>query len=141
MAVGSKQLAEAQDPEVAQKLFLAEVPAAGTDIRAIRYGRARLLLASGGSSSFGVSGSPSHTTEQWFPEFDTARALGAPVSAVVKLANDVHQRDFAAGTVIVNPTAAIQTVTLDGTYSGSGLSQVSTVTMAPTTGLVLLRDR
>ena len=140
-AAWPKQLAEAQDSEVAQKLFLAELPASGTDLRAVRYGLASLLLAAGGSSSFGVSGSPSHTTEQWFPEFDTARSLGAPTSAIIKLAGDVRRRDFAAGTVLVNPTTATQEVALDGTYSGSGLSQVSQVTMPPTTGLVLLRDR
>ena len=140
-AAWAKQIAEAEDAEEAQKLFLAEVPASATDVQAVRYGLASFLLVAGGSSSFGVSGSPSHTTEQWFPEFDTARALGAPVSAVATLANQVRRRDFAAGTVLVNPTTATQTVTLDGTYSGSGLSGVGQVTMPPTTGLVLLRDR
>jgi hypothetical protein len=139
-AAWPKQLTEAQDSEAAQKLFLAEVPAASTDVRAIRYGLASLLLAAGGSSSFGVSGSPSHTTEQWFPEFDTARSLGSPATGIVTLPNLVRQRDFTAGTVLVNPTASTQSVSLDGPYSGSGLSHVSAVTMAPTTGLVLLRD-
>lgn len=140
-AAWPKQIAEVQDSEVAQKLFLAEMPATSTDLRAVRYGLASLLLAAGGSSSFSVSGSPSHTTEQWFREFDTARGLGAPTSADTKLPGDLHQRDFAGGTVLVNPTTATQTVTLDGTYSGSGLTRVSTVTMAPTTGLVLLADQ
>ena len=139
-AAWPKQLAVAQDHEAAGKLFLAELPAAGSDTQAIRYGLASLLLVAGGRSSFDVSGSPSHTTEQWFPEFDTARALGAPAGAYATLASGVRRRDFASGVVLANPTTSEQTVALGGSYSGSGLSGVSSVTLGPTSGLVLLKD-
>jgi hypothetical protein len=116
------------------------VPAPASDTEAVRYGLASLLLAAGGESSFDISGDPPHTTEQWFPEFDTARSLGAPAGAVVTLPNGVRRRDFVNGTVLVNPTTSTETVKLDGTYSGSGLRDVDAVTMARTSGLVLLRD-
>jgi hypothetical protein len=138
-AAWPKQLAEAQDAEAAGKLFLAELPADSSDIQAVRYGLASLLLVANGMSSYGVSGNPSHTTEQWFPEFDTARRLGAPSDSFRKLANGVHRRDFANGAVLANPTTSTQTVSLGGSYSGSGFTGVSSVTMAPTSGSVLLR--
>jgi hypothetical protein len=71
-AAWPKQLAEAQDAEAAGKLFLAELPADSSDHQAIRYGLASLLLVANGQSSYGVSGNPSHTTEQWFARLDAA---------------------------------------------------------------------
>jgi Hypothetical glycosyl hydrolase family 15 len=139
-AAWPKQLAEAQDAEKAGKLFLAELPAMSSDTQAVRYGLATYLLAAGGMSSFDVSGSPSHTTEQWFTEFDTALQLGPPAGSAARLENGIYRREFAAGTVLVNPTTASQTVDLGGRFSGSGLSGVSNVTLAATTGLVLLKD-
>jgi hypothetical protein len=41
--------------------------------------------------------------------------------------------------VLVNPTTSTQTIGLGGTYSGSGMANVSSVTVAPQSGLVLLR--
>jgi hypothetical protein len=139
-AAWPKQLAEAQDAEQAGKLFLAELPATSSDTRAVRYGLATYLLAAGGMSSYDVSGSPSHTTEQWFAEFDTALQLGPPAGSATRLDSGVYRREFAAGAVLVNPTTASQTVDLGGRFSGSGLSGVSDVTLEATTGLVLLED-
>ena len=56
------------------------------------------------------------------------------------LPNGVYGRDCTAGKVLVNPTTSAQTVSLGGSYSGSGLSSVSTVSIGPTIGLVLLKN-
>ncbi len=62
--------------------------------------------------------------------------------AYTKLSNGAYERQFQNGLVLVNPTAnTIGSVSLGGgTYTGSGLTSVSSVSLAPTTGLILLAD-
>jgi hypothetical protein len=55
---------------------------------------------------------------EWYPEWEIA--LGAPLSAAASVselaASGVYRRDFANGSVLVNPSAAPVTVALGGTY-------------------------
>jgi hypothetical protein len=103
------------------------------------YGLASMLLIAGGESSYSTSTTYT-SNENWFPEFATAQQLGAPSGAYSKLSNGVYERVFANGIVLVNPTAnTIPSFSLGGNYTGSGLTNVNSVSMAPTSGLILLR--
>lgn len=136
------QLQNAEWCEANDKLLLAELPATTSDVAGIRYGLATLLLVAGGHCSFDISASDApggnYTEAFWGPDFDTARALGAPSGAASVLAGGVYRRIFANGIVLANPTTASQTITLGGSFSGCGLMDVSSVTLLATSGLVLL---
>lgn len=125
-----------KDAEAKGKYFLGVAHSANTDQAAARYGWATTLLAADGRSSFALHGD--YTNETWFPEYDYD--LGAPAGVETAESSGVHRRLYANGLVLVNPTAATQTATLNGTYSGSGLVAATTATMAAHTGLVLTRD-
>jgi hypothetical protein len=132
------QLAELKLAESEGKLFIGVTNSANTDEGAAVYGYATELLGGAGHSLFYMGAD--WTNETWFPEYDYA--IGDPLGPESVDANGVHRRVFANGLVLVNPTTSLQTVSLGGgaTYSGSGLTSVSTVTMAPQTGLVLVPD-
>jgi hypothetical protein len=52
----------------------------------------------------------------------------------------VYRRDFANGVVLVNPsTSPAGVVGLGATFSGSGLTDVSSVSLGATSGVILLR--
>jgi hypothetical protein len=131
------QLDELADAEAQGKYYLAEMPADTSDVAGIRYGLATFLLAANGTGSYDVSGTQSYANPIWqSPDFDNARALGSPTGSYT-VANGVYSRSFANGVVLVNPSSSTQTVSLGGSYSGSGLTDVSSVTLAPSTGVVL----
>ncbi len=103
------------------------------------YGLATMMLAANGNTSYSTANGGYGGYEQWYPEYDQAEALGAPLGQASRLANGVWERKFVHGIVLVNPsTNTIGGIALGGTYSGSELANVSTVTMGPTTGLILL---
>ncbi len=105
------------------------------------YGLASMLLVTQGNEGYSTANANYTTSENWFPEYQTAQSLGAATSASTKLANGVNARAFAGGVVLVNPSGSTQTVALGGgTYSGSGLTSVSSATLGPWSGLVLLND-
>jgi hypothetical protein len=130
------QLQELALTQSEHKLFLGVTHSAAGDEQAALYGYATELLAGEGDASFSLAAD--YTNATWFPEYDYA--LGAPTGAYSVTSSGVYQRTFADGLALVNPTGSSQTVTLGGSYSGSGLSHVSTVTMAPQSGLVLMPD-
>jgi hypothetical protein len=103
------------------------------------YGLASMLLIASGNASYSTSNFGN--TESWYPEYATGQQLGAPTGAYTRLANGVYERVFANGIVLVNPTTnAIPSFSLGGgIYSGSQLSNVTSVSMRPTSGLILLR--
>ncbi|HEY1957270.1 MAG TPA: putative glycoside hydrolase [Polyangiaceae bacterium] len=97
---------------------------------------------------------------EWYPEWGAD--LGAPTTPATTdvsalLTNNVYRRDFAKGSVLVNPTASSVTVALGGTYqevtpSGGGavdasgnppgtltMTAVTQVTLAPTTAAIVLK--
>ena len=47
---------------------------------------------------------------------------------------------FQSGLVVVNPTLSKATVKFDAAYSGSGLNRATEATLAPHSGLVLVRS-
>jgi hypothetical protein len=114
------------------KLFLGVTHSAASDEQAAVYGYATELLAGGGTASFSMA--QDYTNATWFPEY--GYQIGQPTGSYSQT-QGVYERAFTNGLALVNPTGSTQRVNLGGTYSGSGLSNVSTVTMAPQTGLVL----
>jgi hypothetical protein len=104
------------------------------------YGLASLLLVAGGRSSYMTSNAGYTSQEDWYPEYDTASQLGAPVGPYARLTNGVYERVFAHGIVLVNPTAqGVPAFSLGGhVYSGSGLTSVRSLAMGPMSGEILL---
>jgi Hypothetical glycosyl hydrolase family 15 len=130
------QLQELALAESEGKLFLGITHSTNTDESAATYGYATELLAGNGHPTFYMGADCSGET--WFPEY--AYAIGDPSGPYTVDANGVYRRSFSQGLALVNPTTSTQTVSLGGTYSGSGVTSVSSVTMAPQTGLVLTLD-
>jgi hypothetical protein len=106
------------------------------------FGLAAMLLAASGRASYSTSNTDYGADENWFPEYATAQGLGSPTGTYAILPNGVYERSFANGLVVVNPTeASIASFSLGGgSYSGSGLTAVQSVSMAPTSALILLKD-
>ncbi len=103
------------------------------------YGLATMLLAANGNTSYSTANGNYAGYEQWYPEYDQAALLGAALGGAVKDPNGIYERRFVHGVVLVNPSMnTVGGIALGGTYSGSQLTNVSTVTMGPTAGLILL---
>jgi Hypothetical glycosyl hydrolase family 15 len=114
------------------KLFLTGTPADGPgDVRSMRYGRASFLLGwNGGAAGFGGG--------NWHPEWTIE--IGRPTGPRYQVGS-AWRRDYTEGTAIANISpSASQTVALGASYLQSDGSAVTSVTLAPLTGIVL-RDR
>jgi hypothetical protein len=104
-----------------------------------RYGLASMLLVAGGKNLY--SASTGYTHEVWWPEYTTTNALGRPLGRYRVLRNGIYRRDYTNGVVLVNPHAkGTRVVRLGATYRGSGLGSIRSVTLKPTTGVVLTRS-
>jgi hypothetical protein len=130
----TRQLAELQETQRQGKVFLAVTHSSADDEAAALFGWASVLLGAKGKAAYEMA--ENYADETWFPEYEYD--IGRPLSPESRDTNGVHRRAFANGLILVNPTEATQTVNLDGTYSGSGLTDATSVTMPPHTGLVLL---
>jgi len=130
----TRQLEELQETQRQGKVFLAITHSTANDEAAALFGWASVLLGAQGKAAYEMA--ETYADETWFPEYEYD--IGQPLGAESRDANGVHRRVFTSGLVLVNPTDAAQTVDLDGTYSGSGLTDTTSVTMPPDTGLVLL---
>jgi hypothetical protein len=115
------------------KYFLGFTHGPARDREAARYGYATMLLGSEGTASYAYT--PDYAEEEWFPEYEYD--LGRPTSSEAAVVGGVHRRPFEHGLVLVNPTGYDRTLDLGGAYSGSGLTDATSVTMGPHTGLVL----
>lgn len=106
------------------------------------YGLASMLMVAAGQSTYSTANGCYSSCESWYPEYNTAQQLGAPVGSYAVLSNGAYLRWFQHGVVVVNPTGnTIPTFSLGGgTYTGSGLTSVSSVSLAPTSGYILLDD-
>jgi hypothetical protein len=104
------------------------------------YGLASLMLIANGNSTYSTSNNCYSSCEVWYPEYTTANQLGAPVGSYFQLPNGVYERYYQHGVVVVNPTMnSVPTFSLGGdTYSGSQLTNVTSVSMGPTSGYILL---
>lgn len=116
------------------KIFLGNTTSSNGDQAAARYGWATMLLGAQGKSDFSLS-DDTYVSENWFPEYDYD--IGDPSGAESADSNGVHRRVFSRGIVVVNPTAGQLRSSLGGTYSGSGLTNVSSVSLAPHSAYVL----
>ena len=115
------------------KAFLAVTNSSNGDAAAARYGWASTLLAAQGSADFALH--DDYTYENWFPEYDYD--IGDPTGPESTDSNGIHRRVFTKGIVVVNPTSGGLSASLGGTYSGSGLAGVSSVSLPPHTAYVL----
>jgi hypothetical protein len=115
------------------KVFLAVTHSANGDETAARYGWASTLLEAQGSAEFALH--DDYTYENWFPEYDYD--IGDPTGPESTDSTGIHRRVFSNGIVVVNPTARGLSASLGGVYSGSGLADVSSVSLAPHTAYVL----
>jgi hypothetical protein len=103
-----------------------------------RYGLASMLLVAGGRATYSTSNANYSRDESWYPEYGTAVALGAPYGPYHRRTGGVYERDFAHGIVLVNASlATIPRFSLGASYSGVGLSHVKSVSMAPTSALIM----
>ncbi len=67
------------------------------------YGLATLLLAAEGRSSWDTDSGKYTSPEYWFPQYNTALALGAPLGSYTIQSNGLYVRKFQNGAVVVNP--------------------------------------
>ncbi len=105
------------------------------------YGLASMMLVAQGSSSYSTSNANVTKSELWFPEYALAQSLGAPTSPSTQLPGGVYLRTFANGLVAVNASSSTQNVNLGGgTYSGSLLTNVTSVALAPWSGVILANN-
>ncbi len=82
------------------------------------YGLATLLLAAGGRSSWDTDSGNYLTNEYWFPQYDTALALGGPLGPYSVQANGLYIRTFQNGSVAVNPTTTTISDPVYGNVAG-----------------------
>jgi Hypothetical glycosyl hydrolase family 15 len=129
------QLGELKEAQQQGKVFLAVTHSTASDEAGALYGWASVLLGAEGKAVYEMANE--YADETWFPEYNYD--IGAASGAESRDANGVHRRAFVNGLVLVNPTAAPQTVMFGGTYSGSGLNEAASAIMPPHTGLVLKR--
>ncbi|MBK7191548.1 MAG: ricin-type beta-trefoil lectin domain protein [Myxococcales bacterium] len=118
--------------------------AAGTDVLYFAYGTTRAQceynLASYFLTSSGGDGTTCRYQESpgaWWAGYDVA--LGEPLGARVKLASGVMQREYRGGVALVNqPGSPSVTVTLARPYRTTTGALVSSVTLGPAAGAVLV---
>ncbi|MGI8571041.1 MAG: putative glycoside hydrolase [Solirubrobacteraceae bacterium] len=70
------------------------------------YGLGTVLLAAQGRSSWNTDSGNYTSPEYWFPEYNTALALGAPLGSYTVQSNGLYVRRFQNGGVAVNPTTS-----------------------------------
>src|SRR5581483_4306631 len=133
-----KQVAEIQWSEANGKMLI--VHSHNATEAGNSYGLASLMLVADGHSTYSTSNNCYASCEVFYPEYTTANQLGAPVGSYFQLPNGVYERWYQHGLVVVNPTSnSVPTFSLGGdTYSGSQLTNVTSVSMGPTSGYILL---
>jgi hypothetical protein len=119
----------------AGKIFIGVTYAPADDVRSMRYARASFLLDYNGGSSALIFEPAQGSVDPWNAEWTVD--LGAATGARYQVGS-AWRRNFAGGTVVVNPTAGSSaTVSLGASYLMPDGSPVTTVTLAPTTGVIL----
>lgn len=120
---------------------------APNDYKTMRFGLTSCLMDNGYYAYSNIS--TGYTQVMWFDEFDVK--LGYPVDPVQTAAwkSGVYRRNYAYGTVLVNPTAAAVTVTIEAGYkriagiqdpiTNDGMA-ATTITIAANDGIILLKN-
>jgi endo-alpha-1,4-polygalactosaminidase (GH114 family) len=119
------------------KWFMGITQSSDGDTQAERFGWATMLLGSAGHAIFALQNDANYGVETWFSDYEAP--IGHPLGPASQQPSGVHRRRFSRGLVLVNPTARRLTVRLGGRYTGDGLHSARTATMAPHTGLILVR--
>jgi hypothetical protein len=131
------QVEEIRAAESMGKRFLAVTQAGGGDAQAERYGWATVLMAAKSTNTSYVAATNYNSEPDWLPEYDAH--IGDPTGAATALGNGAYARTFSNGLVVVNPSASDAKVAFGGAYSGSGLTNATSATLAPNTALVLTK--
>jgi hypothetical protein len=105
------------------------------------FGIASMLLSAAGRTSYSTSNANYTSYEQFYPDYDAAARLGAPLSSYAVLSNGVYERQFRNGIVLVNPnTHPVGAFSLRlGQFAGDGLSTAGAMTMPPMSGYIMAR--
>ena len=134
----SSQLANAAWSEANGKYAL--MHSHDTSETANTFGLASMMLIAGGKASWSTSNANYTTDEKWFPEYDTAQRWARRPARTPSSRRRLRPR-LRHGVVLVNPSATTHAVALSGgTYTGSGLSSVSNVSLGAWSGSILLAD-
>jgi hypothetical protein len=131
------QVEEIRATESMGKRFLAVTQAGSGDAQAERYGWATVLMAAKSTNTSYVAATNYNSDPDWLPEYDAP--IGDPTGAATALGNGAYARTFANGLVVVNPSSSSVKVAFGGAYSGSGLANATSATLAPNTALVLTK--
>ena len=118
----------------AGKVFIGVTYAAKSDVRSMRYARSTFLLDwDGGPSAllFEAGSGIDPTSPDWMSD------IGAPLTAARTAVGAAWRRDYSGGTVLVNPSSTTVWVTLGSPHVGADGQVVTSLALAPSTGLVL----
>ena len=106
------------------------------DIRNMTYGKASFLLKWNGKGGvYFWDTRDNHAHNVW--NVNWTMDIGSPVAAMHPVGSGAFQRNYSAGTVIVNPTKKTLTLRLDGTYTTPTGASATSVTLAPTSAAIL----
>jgi hypothetical protein len=129
------QMDEMSVPESMGKVFLPVTYGATADVTTQRYARASFLLGWGGGASTYIWTPETTNTDPYTT--DWTGDVGTPTGAKFAVGTG-WRRDFTHGTVVVNPKSTSSlTVALGAAYRLPSGASVTSVTLAPGTGLVL----
>jgi hypothetical protein len=124
--------------EALGKIYLGITYAPLSDVRSQRYARASFLLDWDGSSSALVFEPTGRAQPAFAPEWTAD--IGRPAAPRVQVAAGVWKREYTDGLALVNTARrAAQTVDLGGSYLTPEGMPVTSLTLEPTTGIVLHR--
>jgi hypothetical protein len=129
------QLRQLRTAEALHKIFIAITYGPADDARSITYARASFLLAASSPTS-ALAYSSECGTPAWTPK--AAAHLGAARGPATRV-GPVWRRDFAGGVALVNPSSVPVPVVLGGSFRQPNGSLVSSVVIAPVTGVLLQR--
>lgn len=128
------QMQQLQTAGSLHKIFIAITYGPADDARSLAYARASFLVGASGSTT-ALTYSSGCGSAAWAPG---GPGLGGATGAAVKV-GPVWRRDFARGAALVNPSSVPVPVPLGASFREPGGAIVSSVVMAPLTGLLLQR--
>jgi Hypothetical glycosyl hydrolase family 15 len=109
--------------------------------QAREFATASFLIGRGPHQFLQFSDSAHHSYEQLSPLYQMP--IGAPVETFTNVSSylqgGVYQRDFTNGKALANPGSSTVTVALGGAYTDVNGTTMTSVKLAPKTGIVLVR--
>ena len=117
----------------AGKIFLTSVYGSISDVQTMRWARASFLVGWNGGPA-AIAFDPANGVEMWHPEWTVE--IGSPTGRRYPVGG-AWRRDFTGGTAIANPSSTAQIVSVGPGYVLPNGTDVSLVTLAPLTGIVL----